>query len=127
MRGPCSGCWLLSNNSCNVITLLLRNFCSPKVLKETRTDAFPLKLPEKRKTFPDTHAYQSLRKVSSIAAEIHPFFYQLFIRCDLCGLGKARYPTMHYTLANNSSNAEILNIKVQKSKEPLQKFNMLSY
>lgn len=35
------------------------------------------------------------------------FFYQLCIRCDLCGLGKARYPTMHYTLANDSSsNAE---------------------
>lgn len=78
-----------------------------KKKKKKRTGAFPLKLREKRKTFPDMHAYRSLRKISPIAAELHPFFYQLCTRCDLCGLGKARYPTMHFTLANDSSrNAE---------------------
>lgn len=31
-------------------------------------------------------------------------FYQVPIRCNLCVLGAARYPTMPFTLANGSSN-----------------------
>lgn len=121
MRGPCSGCWLLRKNSCNVITLHLRNFCSPEVLKKSRTGVFPLKLPEKRKTFSDMHAYRSLRKISSIAAElIH--FSSFMHSMDLAKLGLPQCITPWQTTA--AAMLKNLYIKVEKSKEPPQKFTI---
>lgn len=73
------------------------------------------------------HAYRSLRKISSITAELHPFFfinYAFDVTCvDLAKLGIPQCITPWQMTA--AAMLKSLNIQVRKSKEPLQKFTIL--